>query len=174
MKRAKLVGISLPMLALAGCQTTPDTRTIAMAQLRSADGGRVGSAAFVETGGMVTVKVTASGIAPGDHGLHLHMTGNCTAPDFKSAGGHLNPHGKQHGSANPGGAHLGDLPNLTADAKGDAALSVALQGNIDELSGYMFDADGTAIVIHESADDMVSDPAGNAGKRIACGVLIKG
>lgn len=103
--------------------------------------------------------------------MHLHAVGACSAPDFQSAGPHLNPHGREHGLRNPKGSHLGDLPNVVAKEDGSAEVSVVLNGSVAELTPIILDNDGTAIVIHASADDMVTDPAGNAGKRIVCGIL---
>ena len=109
----------------------------------------------------------------GEHGLHFHAVGTCEGPDFKSAGGHLNPEGHQHGMLNPMGSHLGDLPNFIADAQGHAQLQIALDQLPDKLLPHLFDADGTAIVVHAAADDYRTDPSGNSGARIACGVLRK-
>lgn len=174
MNHAKLFAAIALMAPLAACQTAPQIPAIASARLLFADGRPAGAAAILNDSGQVTIRLSVAGISPGDHGLHLHTTGSCTAPDFQSAGGHLNPHSKQHGMHNPMGSHLGDLPNLTADANGNAQLSAAVSGEPEALRSILFDADGTAIVIHANADDMVSDPAGNSGKRIVCGVLTPG
>ena len=99
------------------------------------------------------------------------MVGACEAPGFESAGGHLNPEMRQHGMQNPAGPHLGDLPNVTTDRAGVGAVSAALPGTRDAVLSRLFDADGTAIVVHASADDYRTDPSGNSGSRIACGVL---
>jgi len=105
--------------------------------------------------------------------MHLHTVGQCDAPGFTTAGGHLNPHGKQHGSQNPAGSHLGDLPNITINNNGAGAASAQLSGSSSELEALLFDADGTALVVHAAADDYKTDPTGNSGARIACGVLTR-
>jgi len=118
--------------------------------------------------------VSASGLTPGDHGVHLHAVGKCEEPAFASAGGHLNPAGRQHGMNNPAGRHLGDLPNLVAGADGTATLSYPLGDPASSLSASLFDADGTALVIHAGPDDYITDPSGNSGGRVACGVFAAG
>ncbi|MFZ1741574.1 MAG: superoxide dismutase family protein [Pontixanthobacter sp.] len=124
-----------------------------------------------ETDGKVALEVTVQGVAPGAHGFHLHQTGTCEGPTFTSAGGHLNPLGKLHGSLAQGGSHLGDLPNLDVDADGKATLSAQLSATQSDLTNWLFDADGTAVVIHETTDDYMTNPSGAAGSRIACAVL---
>ena len=164
----------LPLTLAAGaCSTTsevPDER-LGSAILRQADGIPVGTAQILTRGDSVFVSVAVAGLAQGPHGFHLHATGSCKAPDFKSAGGHLNPLGKEHGSLNPSGKHLGDLNNLEVGASGTASDSFDLPGTREVISAWLFDDDGTAFVIHSDADDYRSDPAGNAGARIACGVI---
>jgi len=126
-----------------------------------------GFASFFSDGRRTTIKVGAEGLPAGVHGIHLHAVGTCDGPKFDSAGAHWNPAGKQHGKDNPQGAHLGDLPNLTAGADGKASASFAIAGD-------MADADGTALVIHAKPDDYKTDPSGNSGDRIACAVLATG
>jgi Cu-Zn family superoxide dismutase len=105
------------------------------------------------------------------HGAHLHTVGKCDGPDFVSAGGHWNPTNMKHGSMNPQGPHEGDMPNLTVGATGKGSLSMKIAGaSFDTL----MDADGAAMVIHAGQDDLKSDPSGNSGGRLACGVLTKG
>ena len=117
--------------------------------------------------------IAVVGLSPGVHGVHLHMTGACDAPEFTSAGGHLNPGGHQHGSDNPAGAHLGDLPNVTVGNAGTGTVTATLPGSREAVLAQLFDADGTAIVVHANADDYRTDPSGNSGGRIACGVLTR-
>lgn len=105
--------------------------------------------------------------------MHLHAVGKCEAPAFASAGGHLNPGSRQHGVDNPHGAHLGDLPNLLADTSDAGSLTATLHKTIPDLLAQLFDADDTAVVIHASADDYRTDPSGNSGSRIACGVFTR-
>ena len=110
-------------------------------------------------------------MSQGTHGLHLHMVGRCDPPGFETAGGHLNPGMRQHGTENPAGAHFGDLPNLIVGGAGAATVTAALQGTRAEVLAQIFDADGTAVVVHAGPDDYRTDPSGNSGSRIACGVL---
>ncbi|MCW1429143.1 superoxide dismutase family protein [Novosphingobium sp. JCM 18896] len=147
---------------------------LASATLRAADGTPRGKAWIANRNGHWDLKVEAIGVAPGAHGVHLHTVGKCDAPDFTSAGGHLNPHGKMHGTANPQGPHLGDLPNLIAGTDGKGTLTAGLTGSAAELNAALFDADGTAVVIHAGPDDNRTDPSGNSGGRVACGVLTRG
>lgn len=161
------------LLFLSGCSTLGGTAriTVATATLRSADGKPTGTAALTALGETVTLRLVASGLPAGVHGLHLHSIGKCDGPAFASAGGHLNPHGRQHGTNNPAGTHLGDLPNLTISGAGTGTLSFALPGQRSAVESALFDADGSAIVIHAAADDNITDPSGNSGPRIACGVF---
>lgn len=160
-------------LAMSGCSTIDGfpTEKIGDARLSFANGVPAGTAQLLSDGQTVSLALAATGLEPGTHGFHLHTTGKCSAPDFKSAGGHLNPGGKQHGSLNPDGKHLGDLPNLVVGASRSAGTEIDIGLDTPELRDTLFDADGTAIVIHAGPDDYQSDPAGDAGSRIACGVL---
>ncbi|WP_324829092.1 superoxide dismutase family protein [Qipengyuania zhejiangensis] len=160
-------------LALSGCttiDTIPDER-IGTATLRQANGLPVGSAQLIRNGNTISVAVAVTGLTEGQHGFHLHTTGQCTAPGFTSAGGHLNPGNRTHGSLSTGGMHLGDMPNLQVGSNRSAAVQVDLQGESDAILADIFDEDGTAVVIHAGPDDYRSDPAGDAGARIACGVI---
>jgi Cu-Zn family superoxide dismutase len=154
--------------ALAG------NKTIGTAAVQSADGAAKGQARLVRVGNRVRLRLQASHLPAGRHGVHLHAVGNCTAPDFASAGPHLNPHGRMHGMDNPQGSHLGDLPNLVIGRSGKGSLTAWLRGTPDELGAELFDADGTALVIHAGQDDYRTDPSGNSGGRIACGVIRRG
>jgi len=160
--------------ALAGCETMDEMGgdTVGEASLVTADGASAGTARLLESGTDMNVAVTLTGISPGTHGVHLHTTGSCQAPDFTSAGGHLNPTSREHGFENPQGSHLGDLPNAMLDASGSGSVSFTLQGSREELISQLFDADGTAVVVHATADDYQTDPSGNSGGRVACGVLV--
>lgn len=158
---------------LAGCQSISEvpTEQLASGNFALANGVPAGTARLLASGDTLTLAVAVAGISPGAHGFHLHTTGSCTRPDFQSAGGHLNPAGKGHGIDDSDGAHLGDLPNLTVAANGTATATVNLRGNRADVIAALFDADGTAVVIHADPDDGTSEPAGNAGKRVACAVL---
>jgi len=159
---------------LGGCATPGDPPTLlaGKASLQSANGQTAGFAELNRIGDRIRLSVSAIGLPPGPHGLHLHMTGKCEAPGFTSAGGHLNPGARQHGSANPAGSHLGDLPNLVADSNGAGTLFAELPGSAAEVEAQIFDADGTAVVIHASTDEYRTGPTGNSGARIACGALV--
>lgn len=158
---------------LAGCTHMADvpTERVGQATLRFANGLPAGTVQLMSDGTGLSVTVAATGMTPGAHGFHLHTTGKCEAPGFTSAGGHLNPAGRQHGSLAAGGAHLGDLPNLSIGSTGSGSATVEVAGNRDAALADIFDADGTAVVVHADADDYRSDPTGNAGARVACGVL---
>ncbi len=144
----------------------------ATATLLASDGSARGSATVTESSDGLHVTVRASGLTPGQHAVHVHTTGSCTPPDFASAGGHWNPTGRHHGKDNPAGMHMGDMPNMLVGADGKGEMDYVIAGGM--LRGGatpLLDADGAAIVIHAQADDNMSDPAGNAGGRVACGVL---
>lgn len=161
--------------ALAACTSMGQipTAKVATATLRQANGTPAGTAIITAAGDRLTLSVAGIGLPTGAHGAHLHMVGRCEVPGFSSAGGHLNPGVRQHGRLNPAGSHTGDLPNLTIDDKGAGTLSVELPGTRAELETALFDADGSALVIHAAADDYKTDPTGNSGARIACGVLTR-
>ena len=146
----------------------------AQALLRNSAGEEVGQAAFSPARGGVRVRVAVHGLSPGRHGIHIHAAGKCEPPDFKSAGGHLNPAGKQHGLENPAGHHAGDLPNLVVGKDGKAKASFLARGaTLGEGDGSLLGPEGTALVVHADPDDGKTDPAGNSGARIVCGVIEK-
>ncbi|QZH76356.1 MAG: superoxide dismutase family protein [Erythrobacter sp.] len=171
-----LLAAPLALIALAGCQTAYETAAtqIAEASVLDRQGQQVGTARMFSLGGEVTLNASFTGLPAGTRAVHLHTTGDCSAADFTSAGGHLNPGGNEHGTRNPQGAHLGDLPNVTIAADGSGTMSTVLRGTRESVEAAVFDADGTAIVVHESADDYATDPTGAAGGRIACGVVARG
>jgi Cu-Zn family superoxide dismutase len=162
------------LLAVAAPLSVAAAGPSGKAVLRNAEGKEIGTATFTSTQGGVKVQVEVADLAPGKHGIHVHAVGKCEAPDFKSAGGHLNPSGKKHGLHNPEGAHAGDLSNLVAGKDGKAKASFTARGTtLGEGAGSLFGPEGSALVIHADADDEKSDPAGNSGARIACGVIEK-
>lgn len=173
MTAARLALPALAALALAGCTTVESLPTdrVGEARLTFANGLPAGTVQLLSNGNTVSVAVAAVGLPEGEHGFHLHAIGQCEAPDFKSAGGHLNPGRATHGALSPGGKHLGDMPNLKVGANRTGSAEVALDGDARTVLGDIFDADGTAVVIHAGPDDYRTDPAGDAGARIACGVV---
>lgn len=144
----------------------------ATAVLRDTTGAVVGNVAFTEdAAGRLHVNVKVNGLAPGLHGIHLHAVGSCT-PNFSAAGAHHNPLGHQHGLNNPLGAHAGDLPNLMVNNAGRGHLDgVSDRATLSPGTVSLFDADGSAVIVHAAEDDQVTNPTGNSGARIACGVI---
>jgi Cu-Zn family superoxide dismutase len=145
----------------------------AKASLKDANGKDVGQVQLVQTPHGVLLKMSVKDLPAGEHAVHIHAVGKCEPPAFASAGGHFNPGGKKHGMEAAEGQHAGDMPNLHIPAGGELAIEVANPA-ITLVKGQpnsVFDADGSAIVIHAGADDYKTDPAGNSGDRIACGVI---
>jgi Cu-Zn family superoxide dismutase len=152
-------------------------------ELKNADGKAVGEATLEQTPHGVLLRATFTGLPAGTHALHVHAVGTCEPPGFESAGGHFNPAGRKHGYRNPDGPHPGDLPNLHVPDGGrltievlarEVSLGGAPEGagaRQERTKGDLLAGDGTALVVHARADDHASDPAGQAGDRIACGVI---
>ncbi len=136
-------------------------------------GKTIGHAVLTQVPGGVKIRIEAAHLNPGKHGFHIHETGKCEAPDFQSAGAHLNPEHKLHGFHNPKGYHLGDLPNLKVGSGGKAeAEFVAAKATLEKgKPGSLLKEGGTALIIHENTDDYATDPSGNSGSRVACGVI---
>jgi len=146
----------------------------AKAELKDAMGQTVGQAVLTDTPHGVLVHATLSNVPAGVHAFHIHTTGKCEAPAFMTAGGHFNPSMKQHGIANAMGMHAGDMPNVDVPSDGKLTFDVlATDLSLKAGPSSLFDADGSALMIHQGVDDYKSDPAGNAGARIACGVITK-
>ena len=160
-------------LVLTGCTSIADmpNNQVGMAELRFANGLPAGNVQLLRTSEQLSVSVDVTGMTPGAHGFHLHTTGRCDGPDFTTAGGHLNPGDNSHGTMSAGGSHLGDLPNLQVGSRGTASADLVVSRQAGSALSDIFDADGTAVIVHANADDYRTDPSGNAGARIACGVL---
>ena len=143
-------------------------------ELRNASGQVIGLATFSDVAGGVQVRAQVQNLPPGAHGIHFHAVGRCDPPDFMSAGGHFNPTNRQHGLRNPQGPHAGDLPNLTVDANGTGTYQATNAViTLGPGANSLFDTDGSALVVHADPDDETTDPTGNSGGRVACGVIAR-
>lgn len=172
---------AIASVSLVGCAATdygvePDDdfprASTASAQLLDASGRAMGTATATQSGDSIRVRIEGVGLPSGAHGAHVHMTGQCIAPGFDSAGGHWNPTNRGHGSENPAGMHKGDMPNILIGTNGAGTLEYTIaNARTSGGSDALLDADGAAIVIHSGPDDYRSDPSGNSGARIACGVF---
>lgn len=163
-----VLGIALVLPFLAGGGDS------ARAGVKNATGEPLGTLTFTESKEGVRVEGRLTGLPPGIHGFHIHQVGQCTAPDFKSAGDHFNPGEKQHGDLNPQGGHAGDLANLTVGPEGSGSVNMLAKGATIQAGRHsLMQPGGTSVVIHASADDRKSDPSGNSGERIACGAIQK-
>jgi Cu-Zn family superoxide dismutase len=170
----------LGLIIVAGCATArreppppaEQPAGAAAAQLRDAGGRIVAAASIQDTGDAMRVRVEASGLAAGVYGVHLHEVGRCDPPAFESAGAHWNPGAREHGRDNPRGQHAGDLPNLLVgtDGRGSFEFTIPAAG-LGRGARRLIDGDGAAVVVHARADDYRTDPSGNSGARIACGVV---
>ena len=157
-------GVDRPAATMSGASAT--------AAVRDAAGRELGTVTFTDTTGGIAVSGRLVGLAPGEHGMHLHAAGRCDPPGFESAGDHWNPTDRQHGTQNPQGPHSGDLPNVTAGPDSVATIQgVTPGGSLRTSPNMLLDADGAALVIHSARDDSSTDPAGGSGNRVACGVI---
>lgn len=140
--------------------------------LAPTNGNKVaGELSFMSMEGGVHVTGNLTGLSPGEHGLHIHEKGDCSAPDGASAGGHFNPDGVNHGQVTAEVHHAGDSNNITADADGNATVNQMLSSNVDIGKGDKYDIVGKGVIVHEKADDYKTQPTGDAGGRLACGVI---
>lgn len=197
------LGIAISVFALAACQKSADQNAAineaavldnsgvpenavaadnsvapsasAKAALADAGGAARGEVTATDQAGGIAIAVTATGLKPGIYGIHIHSVGKCEGPKFESAGSHWNPTGKQHGTANPMGAHVGDLPNLTIGADGTGKIDFqVVSAAVASGANPLLDADGAAFMIHAKPDDYKTDPSGASGDRIVCGVFAAG
>jgi Cu-Zn family superoxide dismutase len=181
MKRITMCAAAAASLTLAACASQRNTEgplagvplgpSSAAADLMDASGRTVARVTAEEAGEGVRLRVEATGMPAGAYGAHVHTTGRCDAPGFETAGPHWNPNGRLHGKDNPAGMHKGDLPNLMVGTDGRGSFEYTVLGAAIGGPGAMLDADGASVVIHQRPDDYRTDPSGNSGDRIACGVL---
>jgi Cu-Zn family superoxide dismutase len=180
-RRLSTLALTLPLLTgcaslgLGGGGEGPPLGPDALATLRTAEGEVVGEVNIRDTprdGALLRVTLYGGVIEPGAHGFHIHETGSCR-PDFGAAGGHYAPRGKAHGIFRPQGKHAGDLPNIHLDGEGRSVFETLAHGitTRSDAEGTLFDADGSAFVVHADRDDYRSQPSGAAGDRVACGVV---
>src|SRR5688500_6304438 len=173
----RTIGLMAAALVVTGCgilgggSSEPSPVSRARVDLRNATGSSVGTVTLDNTAQGVLMTATLSGLPPGTHGFHFHTVGQC-APTFEAAGEHFNPAKKQHGLRNSAGPHAGDLPNLNVPESGTVRLEMVASGvSLGSGKNNLLDGNGSALVVHTFADDNVTDPAGNSGTRVACGVV---
>ena len=166
-----LLAVLSCLLIIAGCAWMGGKTISATANLQPTKGNKVsGTVTFTQKGNKVLVAANVNGLTPGVHGFHVHEKGDCSAADAMSAGGHFNPAGKPHGAPDSAEHHGGDLGNLTADKSGNATLSIEVDGiTLDQTAANSIV--GKGVIVHANPDDLKSQPAGNAGPRVACGVI---
>jgi Cu-Zn family superoxide dismutase len=158
-------------LLAAGCAGTTPSGPAAVANLAATAGNTAaGRITFTPKGDKVVVFAKVSGLAPGPHGFHIHEKGDCSAPDGMSAGGHFNPQGKPHGNPGMADHHAGDMPMLVADGTGEATLTAEIDG-VTIGGAAASDIVGRSVIVHKDPDDFKTQPTGNSGARVACGVI---
>ncbi|WP_186576423.1 superoxide dismutase family protein [Aquibacillus kalidii] len=170
MRRSISIWIISLCIFLVACQT--DERTPIDVTMYNISNDAIGTATLSEQPDGVKVKLSLEGLEEGFHGIHVHEYPKCEAPDFKTAGNHFNPEGKEHGLMHPEGSHLGDLPNIEVDSDGIVEAELTLSGaTLMDGKNSLLRQDGTSLIIHATKDDGISQPAGEAGERVACGKI---
>ncbi len=174
MSRLLSRGLGAVGLALVVAAAPIGAQAPVKVEMKDAQGKPVGTATLSSAMGGVQIQLDLQNLKPGVHAIHVHAVPKCEGPAFTSAGSHLNPAGKKHGLQNPEGPHAGDMENFTVAADGTARATVMARGvTLGNEANSVFANGGTALVVHASPDDMKSDPAGNAGDRIVCGIISK-
>jgi Cu-Zn family superoxide dismutase len=166
------IGLAATGAVMAGCAGMMADGPSASAALEATKGNTAaGTVNFVQKGDKVAVTAKVSGLTPGSHGFHLHEKGDCSSGDGMSAGGHFNPQGKPHARPTTPERHAGDMPMLVADASGNASLTVEL--DVITIGAGATDIVGRSVIVHKDPDDFTTQPTGNSGARVACGVIRK-
>jgi Cu-Zn family superoxide dismutase len=166
------LGLAAVAVLAAGCAAMGPAGLSAVADLAPTKGNTAaGTVTFTQKGDRVVVAARVTGLTPGSHGFHIHEKGDCSSGDGMSAGGHFNPLGKPHAHPTSGDRHAGDMPMLVADAAGNATLAVEL--DVITVGSGATDVIGRGVIVHKDPDDFQTQPTGNSGARVACGVVRK-